>query len=181
MKKTEGIIIKKTPRREADAIFTVYTKELGLVHFRARGVRKQESKLKHELDLFNWIDVYFAPSKNLPIITGTRIRENNICIKSDLYRLKLGHAVSLVLDKAIVPGVADERAWNEVSGLFLGLNDRNLSRPELENLAYVFCYNLLVLHGLMPRLADYSPAADFRCKVQDFFGYHFGLNLAELI
>ena len=40
MKSIEGIILKNSPRHEADAVFTLYTKEHGLMELQAKSVRK---------------------------------------------------------------------------------------------------------------------------------------------
>ena len=73
MKSIEGIILKKIPQREADFIFEVYTKELGLAKFQAKSVRKHEGKLRYGLELFNWADFYLAPSRYMPIVVETKV------------------------------------------------------------------------------------------------------------
>ena len=181
MKKTEGIIIKKTPRREADAIFTLYTKELGLASFQAKGVRKQTAKLKAGLDVFNWTDIYFVQAKFLPIVTDARIKNDLCFLKKDLGRLKLAQAAAAAVSKIVEPGVADKRMWREISGLFSFLNNSDSPAETLEQETYLFCYRALVANGLMPRVDDKTDPFDFKNRVRDFFGYHFGTDLEELI
>ena len=43
---TDGIILKKDQYREADFLITVLTKDFGKIRLAARGVRKQEAKLR---------------------------------------------------------------------------------------------------------------------------------------
>ncbi len=47
-----GFILKKKNIREADQIFTIYTKEFGKLKFLAKGSRKIKSKLRGGLKLF---------------------------------------------------------------------------------------------------------------------------------
>ncbi|MBI4119124.1 MAG: recombination protein O N-terminal domain-containing protein, partial [Parcubacteria group bacterium] len=89
MKSVEGIILKKTPRREADSVFTLYTKEHGLMHLQAKGVRKQTAKLKAGLSVFNWVELFYVPAKYMPIATDFRIKDDFKVVKNNIKRLKL--------------------------------------------------------------------------------------------
>ena len=49
---TRGIALSERPRREADRIYTIMTRDLGLVRVVASGVRKETSKLRGALEPF---------------------------------------------------------------------------------------------------------------------------------
>ncbi len=152
MKKVEGIILKRSPRFEADAIFEVYTKELGLVHFQAKSVRKYTGKLKSGLEVFNWAEIYFVPAKYLPIITETKVKNYLPGIKNNLYRLKLAQVAAYVLPKIMEPGLTEPEIWHEVSIYFSNLNDETLDRAQLLKKVYFLCYRLMILNGYQPQL-----------------------------
>jgi len=152
MKKVEGIILRKSPRFEADAIFEVYTKELGLAHFQAKSVRKYTGKLKSGLDVFNWAEIYFVPAKYLPIITETKVKNYLPGIKNNLYRLKLAQVAAYVLPKIMEPGLAEPAIWHEVSIYFSNLNNEALNRAQLLQKVYFLCYRLMILNGYQPQL-----------------------------
>ena len=50
--RTQGFILKKADRGEADRIFTIYTKDFGKLEILAKAERKIKSKLKGGLGLF---------------------------------------------------------------------------------------------------------------------------------
>lgn len=47
---TEGIVLRQSPLREADRIYSIFTEELGLISATANGVRKESSKLRGSLE-----------------------------------------------------------------------------------------------------------------------------------
>jgi DNA repair protein RecO len=152
MKSIEGIILKKIPRKEADFVFEIYTKELGLAHFQAKSVRKHSAKLKSGLDVFNYVDLFYAPSKYMPIITDFKIRSDLQSVKKNLKLLKFANFGAYVIGKIFEPGLSDEKAWNDVSEYFDSLNKENLEVCDAMNSAHIFCYRLLHSNGVQPEL-----------------------------
>lgn len=49
---TRGIVLSERPRKEADRVYSILTRDLGLVRATALGVRKEESKLRGALEPF---------------------------------------------------------------------------------------------------------------------------------
>lgn len=47
---TKGIVLSERPWRESDRIYSILTRELGLVHATAIGVRKEASKLRGAIE-----------------------------------------------------------------------------------------------------------------------------------
>lgn len=152
MKQIEGIILKKIPRREADFVIELYTKELGLAHFQAKGVRKHTAKLKSGLDIFNHIDLFYAPSKYMPITTDFKIKDDFREIKTDLKRLKMANFAAAIIRKIFEPGLADETAWKKISEFFLKINNTGVGSDKLSVLSYILCYQFLEIHGVKPEL-----------------------------
>ena len=179
MKSVEGIILKKTPRREADAVFTLYTKEQGLMFFMAKGVRKQEAKLKAGLDVFNWVDLFYVPAKYIPIATDFRIKDDFKIIKSDLFRLRLAHFAAGAVLKIFEPGAGEEKIWQKTFDFFSALNNRYASLESLEESVYQWCYHILDLNGLNPRAPNFKPinSANLKKRTDDLFWIHFGLTI----
>lgn len=152
MKSVEGIILRKIPRKEADFVFDVYTKELGLASFQAKGVRKHSSKLKSGLDIFNFVDLFFVQSKYVPIITDFKVKNDFTRIKKNLRLLKLANFVSYTVTKIFEHGLSDQQSWENISSYFNYLNKEELKAEEVINSAYVFCYRILHSNGLQPEL-----------------------------
>ena len=183
MKSIEGIILKKSPRREADIVVTLYTKEHGLMEILAKGARKSEAKLKSGLDIFNRVEIFYVLARYLPIATDFKIKDDFKNIKKDLFRLKLAHFSTSVMLKIFEPGLAEPLVWQKLSDFFSDINNDQNSRAELIHIAYEWCHDILVLNGLNPRSPDFKPISkdDLKKKTQDLFRHHFGLDLAKLI
>ena len=183
MKSVEGIILKKSPRREADAVFTLYTKEHGLMELVAKGVRKGSAKLKSGLDVFNHAEIFYAPAKHWSIVTDFKIKNNFKNIKQNLFRLKLTHFASVAILKIFEPGLAEPRVWQKVLDFFTGLENSQSNKEELIGSTYFWCHDILVLNGLNPRSPDFSPinTVDLKKKTEELFLYHFGISISKLI
>lgn len=183
MKSIEGIILKNSPRREADAVFTLYTKEYGLMEFQAKSVRKHSGKLRHGLDMFNHTEIFFVPSKYMPIITDFKIKDSHLVLKNDLYRLKLAHFVAQIIFRIFEPGTAEEKVWQKTADFFSILNNKYATKDGLKESAYLWCYFILDTNGLNPRAPDFKLAdsAILRTRIKDMFLNNFGVNLDKLI
>lgn len=60
---TEGIVIKAHDVGEADRLFGIFTRDLGLVYARARGVRNLRSLQRPALQPLSLVDISFVRSK----------------------------------------------------------------------------------------------------------------------
>lgn len=57
---TEGIVIKKTPYKEADFLVRVLARDFGKIDLRVRGARKHNSKLNSHLDFLDQAHISFV-------------------------------------------------------------------------------------------------------------------------
>ena len=179
MKSVEGIILKKTPRREADVIVTLYTREHGLMELVAKSARKQEAKLKAGLDLFNHVEVFYVPAKRWPIATDFKIKNDFRLVKNEIKRLKLASFLAYVINRVFEPGLADPAVWHSVLNYFNTINRSDLARENMRDVVYLWCHDILVLNGLDPKSPDFKPmaGAELKKKTQELFRYHFGIAI----
>lgn len=71
---TRAVILKSTPAREADKLFWLFTRELGLVVALATGIRKPESKLRAQLIDYSFVDVDLVRGKEVwRLVSGTEV------------------------------------------------------------------------------------------------------------
>jgi len=61
---TKGIVLSERPIREADRIYSIMTRDLGLVRAAAIGVRKENSKLRGNLEPFSLSMISFVKGKD---------------------------------------------------------------------------------------------------------------------
>lgn len=60
---TRSIVLSERPVREADRVYSVLTRDLGLVHATALGVRKESSKLRGNIEPFSLSSISFVRGK----------------------------------------------------------------------------------------------------------------------
>ncbi len=165
--RTQGFILKKTDRGEADRIFTIYTKDFGKLEILAKAERKIKSKLKGGLELFYLSEIEFIQGKTHKTLTDAILVENFPILRKDLERLPIAYRISEVLDNLIKGQEADEKIWNLLNEIFNKLNTRARAKGEeetlvsstnlkLEILYYYFLWNLLSILGYQPELYNCS-------------------------
>ena len=72
---TQGIVLRHWPLREADRVYSILTRDLGLVRASATGVRKEESKLRSSLEPFSLSLVSLVKGKEYWRITSARLEQ----------------------------------------------------------------------------------------------------------
>lgn len=145
---TKVLMLSERPIREADRIYSLLTRDLGLIRATAIGVRKEHSKLRGHLEPFSLSAVSLVRGKEYWRITSAEFIQNissNSCIARPLALLKKlvqGEAphpeLFNVVEKAILsPEPHDEMfEMRLVSQILLHLgylknNDLNLDKKEL--------------------------------------------------
>jgi len=73
---TRGIVLSERPMREADRIYTIMTRDLGLVRAMAIGVRKEASKLRGNIEPFSLSSVSFVKGKDYWRLTSAEFIQN---------------------------------------------------------------------------------------------------------
>jgi DNA repair protein RecO len=105
---TQGIILKREDFRERDEKVVLYTKEFGKLTVVARGAKRIEAKLRGNVDLFNFVDIFFVEGKYFPVLTGIDLRERFPGIGKDTF---LYHAALLLAQSTV--RIFEERARDE--------------------------------------------------------------------
>ncbi len=67
---TEGLVLSYRPLREADRVYSILTKDLGLIRATATGVRKGHSKLRGLLEPISFVSVSLVRGKEYWRITS---------------------------------------------------------------------------------------------------------------
>ncbi|MBI4120553.1 MAG: DNA repair protein RecO [Parcubacteria group bacterium] len=171
----EAIILRKSPRREADLVFEVYSRQLGLTHFQAKGVRRGSAKLKDGLDIFNYVDVDLASAKYLPIVTDVRVLDSFGLIKENLGRLRLAQAAAYVLGKSVEPNWPEADLWRQTLAYFRQINNQAAAAAQLRHSVYEWCYQFLKLNGLA------TPPPRDEVLMTKLFRNDYGIDLATLL
>lgn len=144
---TEGIILKRTDTGEADALFTIYTKDFGKIKALARGVKKENAKLKGHLEPFSLSSLSVVAGKNGLRLTGASLLNFFSAIRGDLNKLRAASYIAAAVDKHCFDGEKDENLWGLVLGAFSLLEKEMFDEKEVKDFLRVFDEKLMCVMG----------------------------------
>ena len=147
--RTSGIFLEKEDKREADRLFTVYTKDFGKIKVLAKAIRKINSKLRSGTELFYLSEIEFVQGKIYKTLIDVVLIDNFKNIRSDLNKIEIVFQIAELLDKLILEQEKDEQIWNLLNETFYKLNNLSLSSSLLY---YYFFWNLISILGYKPNL-----------------------------
>jgi len=156
--RTQGFVLKKENLREADQLFTVYTKDFGKLKISGKAIRKIKSKLRGSLRFPCLSEVEFIQGKTYKTLTDTILIENFPGIRKDLRKLRIIYQIADILDNLIKGQELDEKIWNLLNEVLNQLNNLKLEARdwELEIIYYYWLWNFLSVLGYQPELYNCS-------------------------
>lgn len=169
MYQVEGIILKKQDLGEADKVLVVYTKELGKIKAKAKGVKKQTSKLAGDLDLFTKSNLFLARGKNLDIICHSEVLDYFLTIKKNLALLNCTFYISNFIDKIVLEGQKNIFLYNLLNRSFYLLKEKK--DPTIVKKYFEICF--LKYSGHQPEL-NHCVACHSNLKKDNFLSSNLG-------
>ena len=154
--RTQGFILKKTNRGEADRIFTIYTKDFGKLEILGKAIRKISSKLRSGTELFYLSEIEFIQGKTHKTLTDVILIESFPILRKDPERLSIAYRISEVLDNLIKGQEADEEIWELLKETFIKLNNLKIENEKLKIIYYYFLWNFLSISGYQPEFYNCS-------------------------
>lgn len=145
--RTQGFILKQDNLKEADQLFTIYTKDFGKLKILGRAIRKIKAKLRGNTQLFSFLELEFIQGKSYKTLTNAIVIDKFSEIHKDLEKLKIAYQISQVLDDLIKGQEPDEEIWCLLNQTFNRLND-----CKLKIIYYYFLWNLVSILGYHPQL-----------------------------
>ena len=169
--RTQGFILKKKDLREADQVFTVYTKNFGELENLGKAIRKIKSKLRSGTELFYLSEIEFIQGKTYKTLTDAitieKFKNIRTCfvplsagnldssgnssysleLKQNLDRLKIAYQIAGVADNLIRGEEKDEKIWDLLNEVFNKLNNCSLFIVRCSLIYYYFLWNLLSILG----------------------------------
>lgn len=137
--RTEGYILKKTDLREADQLFTIYTKDYGKIDVLGKAIRKIKSKLRSGAELFYLSEIEFIQGKAYKTLTDAVLINKFKDIRSDLEKTKIACQIAESLDDLIRAPEPDKNIWKLLEDVFGRLN--------VDLVYYYFLWNCLSILG----------------------------------
>ncbi len=90
----QAISLNKKDIAETDRLYTFYTKEVGLLHVPAKGIRKAQAKLAPQVEIFTFANIAVAKNRGRGTLAGAIAEhsftdlKNNFEVLKDTYRAK---------------------------------------------------------------------------------------------
>lgn len=145
--KTEGIIIGSRKRRDADEIFTLYTKDFGKLDVVGRSIRKNGSKLKMGMSLFSLVEICFIEGKSCNTLTDVNLINSFKEAKKDLGKLSLFYRMAEVVSSLIYEQEKDKKIFLLLKESFSKINELSFSKDKLKLFYCFFTFDLLYFLG----------------------------------
>jgi len=132
--KAQGIILKRTNFSEADRMLVIFTREFGKIKAIAKGVRKQNSRLGGNLELFCNTQLVLATGRNFDIITEAEIIESYLKTRKKLDLTHKAYYLAEVIDKLTVEHVEHPEIFNLFTSVIekIGAENSDLLLPYFE-------------------------------------------------
>lgn len=154
------MIIKKADLREADRLFTIYTKDFGKLEILGKAIRKIKSKLRGGADLFYLSEIEFIQGKTHKTLTDAILVESFQNVRRDLKRLEVAYQITETLDNLVSKEEKDDQIWQLLIEVFEKLNSSKkmpvvrplFSHSTQEIIYYYFFWNLVSILGYLPEL-----------------------------
>jgi DNA repair protein RecO (recombination protein O) len=146
--RTQGLILKKEDRGEADRLFTIYTKDFGKLAILGRGIRKISSKLRGGAEVFYLSEIEFIQGKAQKTLTDAVLIESFNNLRQNLNRLKVAQLVAKAADSALVAPEADPKIWDLLCKVFKKINDSKAGPEDSKEIYKYFLANFKTCLGI---------------------------------
>jgi len=150
--RTQGFILKKIDRGEADQLFTIFTEDFGKLEVLGKAIRKISSKLRSGAEVFYLSEIEFIQAKAHKTLTDAIAVDKFESIRNDLEKLKIAYKIAEVFDNLVRGQEKDENLWGLFEETFQKLNNHSLPAIHCSLLYYYFFWNLLSILGYEPQL-----------------------------
>ena len=155
-----GIVIRRRPLREADRLYTIYTRERGKVELLAQGTRKIQSKLAGTLETLSVLNIQAARGKAMDRLTTADVVESFSGIRT-AQQIAASLAIFALTDDLTRGGEQEEMLFE-----LLGETCRSIAATDdsvsLERRLDAFLWKLLPILGYRPELRHC-----LRCEAQE--------------
>jgi DNA repair protein RecO len=139
---TEGIILGSRNYGEAGKYYSIFTRDLGMVHASAQGVRKMSSKLRFILQDYQYVKIDLVKGKDFWRLTSaskTNLLEN-LSSKKEAYLVFIN--IAKLLKKLLAGEEANTSLFNDLlNGLFL--LEKHDKKEELHNIEIITVLRIL--------------------------------------
>lgn len=131
-------MLKKLDIGEADALYAIYTEDMGKITARARGIRKNEAKLRGHLEPLSLSAVRLVCGKNGEKLIGAALVNFWERMRSGENTLRLAAYAARRVDEQVFPGERDPALWDLLTATFSVLDREEFSDERAETFIRAF-------------------------------------------
>ncbi len=150
--RSQGFILQTEIRGEADKVLKVFTRKFGKIAVRAKAVRRLDSKLRSQTELFCLVEIEFIQGRSGKTLTDAIVLEEFQNTKKDLLKLRLAVSFSRIFCLLVKDGQPDKSLWALLTGFFQVLDKEDLVNDRAFLFNQFFFWNLLRVLGYWPEL-----------------------------
>lgn len=167
---TEGIVLGSWDRGEADRLFVLYTKELGMMRALAKGVRLEKSKLRPQLQIFSFGAFRLVNGRELFRLIDANAHARLRPTEGAMARFETFGFIASFLLRMVRGDEADVAVWDLLRHAFIFLHTAT-GEQSLDALQTLFCARLLYhlgyvsLHEARPELSKLLTISEFAPEI----------------
>lgn len=151
--RTEAFVFAKEDYREADRMFSVFSRDFGRVEILGRAIRNIAAKLRGGIDCFGFSQIEFVQGVRQKTLTDALSLQPGKHIVMSPERLQLAQRISDVLGQCTKGEQKDQEMWNLLVEVFAILDEPNFPGAKCDLLYQYFFWNFMAVLGYCPRLA----------------------------
>lgn len=132
---THGFIISSRASGEANKMLTIYTRELGLIHAMAQGIRLSKSKLRFTLQDFSYAKIDLVKGRDIWRVTSATTISSFPIARSNKDSIVFMARASALVDRLCRGEEGNDVVFDSIIQAFTLLDDENIgpeSRSALE-------------------------------------------------
>ncbi len=142
--RVKGLILKKLPVKEYDALVFLYTDSLGKILAKAKSGFKNETKWISLIETMNLIDTSLYKKREYYYLTETKVLDSFIDIKKDLNKSLFALEILNIIDKSQIDNNPNLNLFNLINYFFKELKISN----KLFELFFSFTFNFFKIEGI---------------------------------
>jgi DNA repair protein RecO (recombination protein O) len=173
--RTKGFVIAKRDFREADQIFSVYTKDFGKLEILGRAIRKIKSKLRVGIDVFYFSEIEFVEGRAYKTLTDSLKIDRFDNIRNDIEKIRATGRIIKTVNDLIHSSEKDDRIFALVEETLDKLDNSSCRNPAFCQLVYYcFFWNFVSLLGYQINLYSCACCRKKLCPESIYFNFKDG-------
>lgn len=152
--KVDALILKKKNYKEADRIITIFSRGVGKMDVRAKGVRRSQSRLAGHLETFSYANLLLAEGRTFDIVTQANLYEGFGAIRRELARMAEAFSAFELLDAITPSGYKDSSLFDFILDYLRELE--KVPEKRIPVLRQSFEIRLIDVLGFLPNLVHCS-------------------------